>query len=951
MTIVTRTQKGSALTYAEMDNNFTELADDVAGKIDKVVGKGLSTNDYDNTEKQKNSDNASNITAEISARQLADSGLVTQLVDSAPADLNTIGKVAAKLNTIVALVQGNSPDADNIVNTIQELLAVFANYPEGASIADALSGKLNKTDVYAGVDQTVPGKVADATAVKTLTDNLNMLSGLLGTEATNRQNADVLKRDKIVAYYAAQAASFTISADMVDRLVRCTHATVAIVATLPPTAGLFVQGNEFVLRQTGVAQLSALAGAGVNIYSPQGLSALKQHTEMWVRCEGVNLYSIRFLGDDPSKVDSAPGYGLYPATDAVKLNVLSGFKPTDYANSIFFEKANGMYYPVLTAEGLDNPTANATNGLANHASGGVVAAVAGTTGQGNVYLPVPIDPTKPWRAAVLIEINDATAISNLQIGDASANFNTGIKMTAISTTQISGTFGAGTFCQNIGNSSGGIPAGTKIWLGMASDGIDVHAYLIPDATPIYFNFNGVPISAAAYDGRAFSKKISGGYTSNGIKSFGDNAAQSRYRINRLSISTASAQNRIIGVWMNQGLGGPNDGRLQPPAMLTTTIFQDGSACIIIPKKTGYQPVDMVMMNHQNAYNTAGNFNNTGGAGLALAKIYAAGYLVFGIDGVYNGSTPAPNDGTEATNSNWGAATGMKYRKGLWDWVRLNVPGTRKIFLWGWSMGFLNSLRQSIQYPGQISGIIGTSGVCDLTDCITNRGFAATVQKAFSTFYTALVANNALNPSTKATVGAAGAAVGATSIPISALSQALPSGTILNLNTGTGQAQVTLTAAAASGAVALTVTALATAINNGAIYDLSNYWLQLNYGFGQPDELYYKAPYVWRDAWATGTAYAVNDVACVPSAGTVKAFYFVDPLRNVNEFLNIPILIFQGDADTLIPPAQSQSLNAALQGIGGNSTLNIIPGAVHLDPLLFGPTCVTQMINWLNTYTS
>lgn len=63
----------------------------------------------------------------------------------------------------------------------------------------------------------------------------------------------------------------------------------------------------------------------------------------------------------------------------------------------------------------------------------------------------------------------------------------------------------------------------------------------------------------------------------------------------------------------------------------------------------------------------------------------------------------------------------------------------------------------------------------------------------------------------ATVGAAGAAIGATSVPVAALTGAIPSGTTLDFG---GAKFARLTAAAASGATTLTVAALPTALVSG-----------------------------------------------------------------------------------------------------------------------------------------
>jgi len=64
---------------------------------------------------------------------------------------------------------------------------------------------------------------------------------------------------------------------------------------------------------------------------------------------------------------------------------------------------------------------------------------------------------------------------------------------------------------------------------------------------------------------------------------------------------------------------------------------------------------------------------------------------------------------------------------------------------------------------------------------------------------------------KPVVGVAGAAQGATSVPVAALTGAIPSGTVLDFG---GAKFARLTAAAAAGATSLTVTALVTALVSG-----------------------------------------------------------------------------------------------------------------------------------------
>jgi hypothetical protein len=52
----------------------------------------------------------------------------------------------------------SNPDADSIVNTVAELLAVFSTYTEEANLVTLLAGKVNTTDVYNALDCIVAGR-------------------------------------------------------------------------------------------------------------------------------------------------------------------------------------------------------------------------------------------------------------------------------------------------------------------------------------------------------------------------------------------------------------------------------------------------------------------------------------------------------------------------------------------------------------------------------------------------------------------------------------------------------------------------------------------------------------------------------------------------------------------------------------------------------------------------
>lgn len=58
----------------------------------------------------------------------------------------TTDNLQQAINNINLIIGSSNPDADNIVNTVSELMAVFANFPELPTILSILNNKQNKTD-------------------------------------------------------------------------------------------------------------------------------------------------------------------------------------------------------------------------------------------------------------------------------------------------------------------------------------------------------------------------------------------------------------------------------------------------------------------------------------------------------------------------------------------------------------------------------------------------------------------------------------------------------------------------------------------------------------------------------------------------------------------------------------------------------------------------------------
>ena len=75
----------------------------------------------------------------------------------------------ARLDALHALL-GVESDANDVVNTINEVLTIFNAYPEGADLVNALSGKVDKTSIVDNVTTDDATKVLSAKQGKALQD-------------------------------------------------------------------------------------------------------------------------------------------------------------------------------------------------------------------------------------------------------------------------------------------------------------------------------------------------------------------------------------------------------------------------------------------------------------------------------------------------------------------------------------------------------------------------------------------------------------------------------------------------------------------------------------------------------------------------------------------------------------------------------------------------------------
>lgn len=145
--ITTFDQSKANLVDGKVPSNELPEPVDISGKIDKVVGKGLSTNDFDNTAKAAVEGFAAAISSaiglEVAARNAAISTAISNLADTAPDTLDTLNEIAAAL--------GDDP---NFATTIITLLGGKADLVGGKVPLNQLPEGLGVAD-----DSVLPGKI------------------------------------------------------------------------------------------------------------------------------------------------------------------------------------------------------------------------------------------------------------------------------------------------------------------------------------------------------------------------------------------------------------------------------------------------------------------------------------------------------------------------------------------------------------------------------------------------------------------------------------------------------------------------------------------------------------------------------------------------------------------------------------------------------------------------
>lgn len=133
-------------------------------------------------------------------------------------------------------------------------------------------------------------------------------------------------------------------------------------------------------------------------------------------------------------------------------------------------------------------------------------------------------------------------------------------------------------------------------------------------------------------------------------------------------------------------------------------------------------------------------------------------------------------------------------------------------------------------------------------------------------------------------------------------------------------------------------------NTGVATTDTTKWTKISNEKSAPNQVYYdNNPFY--DTYSATKAYVAGDVVFVNYLGVVAGLAEFSPLNNGNKLSQIPTLLIHGDADTLIPIAQSTAYYNYIVSKGGFKIEMItVPGGTHLSADTFKAVEIVDFIN-------
>lgn len=114
--------------------------------------------------------------AEKTAWNAKDTDAIAAIRNGVATEGDDLAKIYALIEAINAIIGSGEADADNLVDTVSELLEVFENYSEGVDIATLFNSKVDTSAIINTLTETASGKTLDARQGKVLKDLIDALT-------------------------------------------------------------------------------------------------------------------------------------------------------------------------------------------------------------------------------------------------------------------------------------------------------------------------------------------------------------------------------------------------------------------------------------------------------------------------------------------------------------------------------------------------------------------------------------------------------------------------------------------------------------------------------------------------------------------------------------------------------------------------------------------------------
>lgn len=426
------------LFYNQNQIALRALADEDGDHFKSVYGKSLSGNSLINEDGasltinllNKLSEIVSTLQLEIPMASTTTSGLLTAIdkakIDTIATDIatslsqaktytdskvakdelmKTIGEASttlsglmskedkANLDTLMEMLGDENGDSDKVVNTIREILSIFDSYPEGTSIVSALAGKLDKSDVYNGLDSESTAKALSAKQGSVLKGAIDALN----TSKADRTEIPSLKDYATETWTTSQLTRYVpktrkVNNKSLDADISLSKADVGLGSVIntgdsdtPVENGLtkFTTGGAYKLKQelqvtiTSKLDKGSESGTAVEqkVYNP--VTFLKKIV-FGNNADGVEIDNKRISVTKQAFEGSGhPDFGLYIYPDKIGIvDAIGGSSFTQTKDGVIYEWNTGgssasISYPKDTTGDLgDFLTSKNDRVIPNYSSSG-----------------------------------------------------------------------------------------------------------------------------------------------------------------------------------------------------------------------------------------------------------------------------------------------------------------------------------------------------------------------------------------------------------------------------------------------------------------------------------------------------------------------------------------------------------------------------------------------------